>query len=79
MHLPKFEYVEPKTIEEACSLLSTYREQAKVLAGGTDLLVMMKQRVVTPAYLVNLKTIRDLDYIREEKGSIRIGALTTHQ
>ena len=77
MHLPKFEYVEPKTIEEACSLLSTYREQAKVLAGGTDLLVMMKQKVVTPGYLLNIKRVPGLDDITDDKDGLRIGTLTT--
>ncbi len=77
MHLPKFEYIEAKTMKEACSLLSGYREQAKVLAGGTDLLVMMKQKVVTPGYLLNIKRVPGLDHITEDKDCLRIGALAT--
>lgn len=77
MHLPRFEYIEPKTVEEACSLLSDRKEQAKVLAGGTDLLVMMKQKVIIPHYIVNIKRISDLDYISEDKDCIKIGALAT--
>ena len=42
--MPKFEYLAPKTLEEALSLLSKYGEKARVLAGGTDLLILMKQR-----------------------------------
>jgi len=77
MRLPRFEYIEPKTIGDACLLLSEHREQAKVLAGGTDLLVMMKQRVIIPQYLVNIKRIPGLDYISDDKDGMRIGALTT--
>ncbi|MGI6317591.1 MAG: FAD binding domain-containing protein [Dethiobacteria bacterium] len=43
MSLPKFDYFEPKTVEEACSLLYEYKGDAMVLAGGTDLLVSMKK------------------------------------
>ncbi len=57
MRLPKFEYFEPKTIKEACSLLLQYKEQASVIAGGTDLLVKMKDREVVPQYLIGLKGI----------------------
>jgi 4-hydroxybenzoyl-CoA reductase subunit beta len=49
---------------------------AKVLAGGTDLLVNMKHQVERPAVIVNLKRIGDLDYIRQENGSLKVGALT---
>ena len=78
MLLPKFEYFAAKTIEEACSLLSKYKGEARVLAGGTDLLVQMKNREVTPRCLINIKGIPDLDYIRyDDKEGLRIGALTT--
>lgn len=77
MLLPKFEYFAPKTMEEACSLLAKYKGEARVLAGGTDLLVQMKNREVTPRYLINIKNIPDLDYIRyDDKEGLRIGALT---
>ena len=77
--MPKFDYLAPKTLEEALSLLSEYGGKAKVLAGGTDLLVTMKERKVTPAYLIGLANLTDLDYIRQENGDLRIGALATHQ
>lgn len=77
MYLPRFEYIEPKTIEEACSLLSEYKQQVKILAGGTDLILMMKQRVITPHYVVNIKRIPGLDTIVEDKDFLRIGALAT--
>lgn len=80
MKLPHFEYFEPKSLAKACSLLARYGSGASVLAGGTDLLVKMKQRRFVPGYVVNLKTIPGLDYIRyDENDGLRIGALTTIQ
>lgn len=75
MRLPRFEYVEPKTVEEASSILLD-EPSAKILAGGTDLLVNMKHRVEVPSVLVNIKRISGLDFIRQDNGAIRIGALT---
>ena len=78
MPLPRFEYLAPKTLQEACSLLSQHKEKAKVGAGGTDLLVKMKGREFTPQYIIGLKNISDLDYIRYDKAAgLRIGALAT--
>lgn len=80
MKLPQFQYLEPKSIREACSLLARYGAEAFALAGGTDLLVKMKQRRLLPGYVINLKTIPNLDYIRyEDNDGLRIGALTTIQ
>lgn len=80
MRLPHFEYFAPKTVEEACFLLATHAEKAFPLAGGTDLLVKMKQRKVVPGYVVNLKGISGMDYITyDEKDGLRIGALATIQ
>ena len=78
MHLPRFEYFVPKTVEDTCSLLSEYKGEAQILAGGTDLLVKMKNRKVIPPYLINIKNVPDLDYIcySEEEG-LSIGALST--
>ena len=58
MHLPKFKYYEPTTLGEACSLL--LRKETRLIAGGTDLLVAMKQRVIRPRALVNIKSIPNL-------------------
>ncbi|MDY6972337.1 MAG: xanthine dehydrogenase family protein subunit M [Thermodesulfobacteriota bacterium] len=76
MRLPRFEYVLPKTIDEAIAVLSEERE-AKLIAGGTDILVSMKQRVTTPKQLVSLREIRNIEYIDNGNGNLRIGALTT--
>jgi len=75
---PKFEYVEAKTIAEACSLLSQYKEKAKVIAGGTRLLASMKKGEVSPEFVINLKSIPNLAYINYgESEGLMIGALTT--
>ncbi|TEU21782.1 MAG: hypothetical protein E3J21_01645 [Anaerolineales bacterium] len=76
MRLPKFEHLQPESLEEALDLLSEHGEEVKVIAGGTDLLVSMKQRLLTPRYLLSLKELAELDFIEEDKGRVRIGALT---
>jgi CO/xanthine dehydrogenase FAD-binding subunit len=80
MRLPRFEYLAPGTLEEACLFLAKHREEAFVFAGGTDLFVKMKQRRIVPGFLVNLKHIPGMDFIEynEDKG-LRIGALVTIQ
>jgi CO/xanthine dehydrogenase FAD-binding subunit len=71
-----FEYFEPRTVEEAVSLLATYQGRAKVIAGGTDLLVWMKMGRAHPEYVINISRIPALRYLIAEKG-LRIGALTS--
>jgi 4-hydroxybenzoyl-CoA reductase beta subunit len=75
VRLPKFEYFEPKGLKEAVSILQN-EPAAKILAGGTDLLVNMKHRVECPPTVVNIKEIDGLDFIKQDNGAIRIGALT---
>ena len=75
-----FEYVPAKTVKDACDLLSQYGEEAKILGGGQSLVNLMKQDFVSPSYIIDIKDISDLDYIRyDEKDGLRIGALTTHR
>jgi carbon-monoxide dehydrogenase medium subunit len=70
------DYFEPKTVSEAVSLLAKYGPEAKVIAGGTDMLVDMKYKE-EPGCLINIKKIPGLSSIQENGGSLRIGALTT--
>src|SRR3989304_10049567 len=77
MYLPRFEYREARSIPEICSLLYRYGDEAKILAGGTDLLVRMKEKEIRPRYLIDLKAIPGLNFIRYVEGNgITIGALT---
>ncbi len=75
-----FEYASPATKEQAVSLLGTNWADADVLAGGTDLLALMKDDVVKPKRLVNIKDIKELRGITVGSGrGLRIGALVTIQ
>jgi len=79
MIIPEFEYLSPQSLPEACALLAQYGESAKVLAGGSDLLVKMKDGLMKPAYLVSLKNLDSLKAVRYENGTgVVIGALATH-
>lgn len=72
-----FEYREAKSLGEAIEILAGEGPRALLLAGGTDLLVRMKQGVLTPSHLVNLKRVAGLDRIeRPAAGGLTIGALT---
>jgi aerobic carbon-monoxide dehydrogenase medium subunit len=73
-----FDYVSPKTLQEAVGELQKHGQEAKVLAGGHSLIPLMKLRLSTPSWLVDIGRIGNLDYIREENGQIAIGALATH-
>ena len=78
MPLPKFDYLSPNTLDEACSLLKKYGSNAKLKAGGTDLLIRMSNRVLTPAYIIGLKNIEELNYIEfDSEQGLKIGALAT--
>jgi len=75
-----FEYFSPKTVEEALSLLSQYKGEAKIIAGGQSMLVVMRQGLLAPEYVVDIKGITALDYMTyDESEGLRIGALTTHR
>jgi len=72
-----FSYAKPGTTGEALKILDQHRGQAAVLAGGTDLLSLMKDAVVSPAVVVNVKAIAELSGISRQGGQLRIGATTT--
>jgi len=74
----QFEYVSPNSVKQALGLLSVNWGDTEVLAGGTDLLGLMKDFVLTPKRVVNIKHVSGLDAIRTERdGGVRIGALVT--
>ena len=74
----EFDYFDPTSIPEAVEFLERYGEEAKLLAGGQSLLPMMKLRLVSPRVLIDLWRIPDVAYIREQDGTIAIGAMATH-
>jgi len=72
-----FEYHAPKSVPDALGLLKQFGDEAKLLAGGHSLLPMMKLRFAQPGHLIDLGKISELRGIREDGGTIRIGAMTT--
>ena len=77
--LRPFRLEEPETVKEASESLAHYGDSAKVYAGGTELLLAMKEGLVHFECLVNVKKIPGLDGITQDNGSLRLGALSTHR
>lgn len=76
--LPKLNYSSPQTLEELFEILEKYKEQAKILAGGTDLLVSLRDRVEKARHLVDIKRIRELDKLEYKEGEgLIVGATAT--
>ena len=73
---PPFEYLNPNQVSEAISLLQKHGEEAKILAGGHSLIPAMKLRFAMPEYLIDISGIDGLEYIHEEDGQLKIGAMT---
>jgi len=72
------EPLRPESVKEACVSFSRYKDDAKAIAGGTDMMVLMKSGQITPRCVIDIKTIPDLDYIHYVEGKdLRIGALAT--
>ena len=70
-----FQYHRPRKIEEALSLLQEFGEESKVLAGGQSLMPLMNFRLAQPGHLIDINFIDGLDYVRSERGMIKIGCL----
>ncbi len=76
--MKRFEYLKPATLDEALSLLKLYGEKARLIAGGTDVIVMIKQKTIAPDILISLQGIPGLDRI-QYNGSLNIGPMVTHR
>ncbi len=76
--MKKFDYLKPKTLEETLTLLNKYGEKAKLIAGGTDVIVMIKQKKMSPEVLISLQDVPGLDRI-EFNESLKIGPMVTHR
>ena len=74
-----FSYHRPETLEEALGLLQEHGEDAKVIAGGTALIIMLKQRLVVPDALISLERVPGLDQVQETDGGLSLGGLLTHR
>jgi CO/xanthine dehydrogenase FAD-binding subunit len=74
MALPRFSYLIPKNLKEACLMLAEYGDKARILAGGTDLLIQMKNRIVQPEYIIGISNTPHTDYIDIDHQQLVIGA-----
>jgi len=75
-----FDYLEPTTVAEACALLKQHGSEAKLFAGGSHMTILMKQGLLEPASLINIKKIAELKGIRfDAREGLIIGALVTHR
>jgi carbon-monoxide dehydrogenase medium subunit len=72
---PSFDYHAPLTLPDALKLLGQYGDEAKVLSGGQSLLPLLKMRLASPGHVVDIGRIPGLDYIKEDGGFLKIGAL----
>ncbi len=78
MKLPEFEFIQPHSLQEACSILGEHDRKAAILAGGTALMVGLRYRLSKPAVVIGLKGLTALDYVgRDESGGLAIGSMVT--
>ena len=76
--LGRFRMEEPESVAEVTELLSRFGESAKIYAGGTELLLAMKEGLVQYEHLINIKGVKGLNEVSAQNGTIKIGALCTH-
>jgi len=73
----RFDYVRPDSTDEAVAVLAEYGEAANVLAGGQSLMAMLNLRLAEPAVLIDIASLKELDYIRVADGKVEVGAAVT--
>src|SRR6266536_3155056 len=79
MYPPRFDYLAPRSVEEALDVLAERGDDAKVLAGGQSLIPLLKLRFAAPEVLVDINRLPGLDTLSEENGWLRIGPLVRHR
>ncbi len=78
MTLPSFEFLAPTTVKEAAELMRLHGDKAKILAGGTDLIPSMKNKLFSPDKLISLQNVKELNSISyDENNGLRLGAMVT--
>ncbi|MGH2447172.1 MAG: FAD binding domain-containing protein [Chloroflexota bacterium] len=77
LRLNRFRYLAPRSLDEALSLIGEHGDRAMLMAGGTDLLVNIKQRVATPEYLIGLRGLPELDRFEQDDAWFTLGANTS--
>ena len=71
----QFDYYDPRSLDEALTLLDRHRDDAKVLAGGQSLMPLLNMRLARPKIVVDINQIKELNYVRSSDGGVAIGAL----
>jgi aerobic carbon-monoxide dehydrogenase medium subunit len=75
-----FTYLKPGNVKEALAMLSDHVDECKIICGGQSLLIVMRQGLVVVDYLIDIKGLKELDYIKfDAKDGLKIGATTTHK
>ena len=75
-----FVYLQADTTEEALAFLAQHKDSCKIICGGQSLLILMRQGLVAPEYLIDIKRVAELNYINfDPEEGLRIGATTTHR
>ena len=77
MSLPQFRLLRPRNIDEAVSFLDKHAANVRVIAGGTDLIPSMRQKLFEPEFVLDLRHIKELKGIRQQGSDVEIGALTS--
>src|SRR5256885_8278794 len=77
LRLPHFQYLAPRSLDEAATMLAEHGPQAMVVAGGTDLFPNMKRRQQEPPVVIGLRSVAALHGVQTEDGQLRIGAMTS--
>jgi carbon-monoxide dehydrogenase medium subunit len=76
---PPFAYAAPETLGEVVALKAEHGEEAVLLAGGQSLVPLLALRLASPSLLIDLNRVRELEYVREEKGWLAVGAMARHR
>jgi 4-hydroxybenzoyl-CoA reductase subunit beta len=76
LSLPQFRLLRPRTLDEAISLLAKHND-VRIIAGGTDLIPSMRQKLFEPHYVLDIRNIAELKGIRQQGSGVEIGALTS--
>jgi CO/xanthine dehydrogenase FAD-binding subunit len=76
--LPEFDYIVPSTLIEACEFLHERGPRTKIIAGGTDLVLNLRQGELKPRFLLDISALKEIRQIEEDRDCIRIGAACTH-
>jgi aerobic carbon-monoxide dehydrogenase medium subunit len=80
MMIKDFKYLRPGSVKEALGLLTEHKDDCKIICGGQSLLILLRQGLVAPAHLIDIKRLEELNYIKfDAKEGLRIGATTTHR